>query len=129
MSHSEQERTNLEICTRMYHEMLFTFDASLIDQYIDEDYIQHSTAATGGREGLRDFFVNRAHHFPDVRMKIMASYADGDRTIFHIHTVRHAGDPGMSIIDIFRMVDGRVKEHWEVVQEIPDTLPHDNGIF
>ncbi len=129
MAHTETEQRNLEICTRMYREMLFTFDASKIDRYIAEDYIQHSTAATGGREGLRAFFVDRAGHFPDVRMKIMASFADGDFTIFHIHTIRQAGDPGMSIVDIFRMEDGRVKEHWEVVQDIPADLPHTNGIF
>lgn len=129
MSRTEKEQRNLDICTRMYHEMLFKFDASLIDQYIAEDYVQHSTAATGGREGLRDFFTNRAHHFPDIKFAIKASFVDGDYTIFHIHTVRKPGDPGMSIIDYFRMEDGMVKEHWEVVQEIPETLPHDNGIF
>ena len=53
----------------------------------------------------------------------------GDYTIFHIHTVRHPGDPGMSIIDYFRMEGGKVAEHWEVLQEIPKTLPHDNGVF
>lgn len=129
MSYSEKEQHNLDICTRMYHEMLFTFNASLIDQYIDADYIQHSTAASGGLEGLRDFFENRAHHFPDVKMSIKAKFADGDFTIFHIHTIRQKDDPGMSIVDIFRMVDGKVKEHWEVVQEIPKVLPHNNGIF
>ena len=128
-SYSEKEQRNLEICRRMYDEMLFTFEASLIDQYIAADYIQHSTAATEGREGLRAFFENRADHFPDVRMAIKASFADGDFTIFHIHTIREPGDPGMSIIDIFRMVDGMVQEHWEVVQEIPAELPHGNGIF
>jgi predicted SnoaL-like aldol condensation-catalyzing enzyme len=128
-SHSATERANLEICTRMYHDMLFKFDARLIDRYIAADYVQHSTAASNGREGLRAFFENRADAFPDVRMRIMAQFADGDFTIFHIHTVRHADDPGMSIIDIFRMEDGMVREHWEVVQEIPTSIPHDNGIF
>jgi predicted SnoaL-like aldol condensation-catalyzing enzyme len=128
-SYTEQEQRNLEICRRMYDEMLFTFEASLIDRYIAEDYIQHSTAATEGREGLRAFFLDRGERFKDVRMRMMASFADGDFTIFHIHTIREPGDPGMSIIDIFRMVDGMVQEHWEVVQEIPAVLPHGNGIF
>ena len=128
-AHSAKERANLDICTRMYHEMLFRFDARLIDRYIAADYIQHSTAASAGREGLRAFFENRADHFPDVRMAIKASFADGDFTIFHIHTIRHAGDPGLSIVDTFRMEDGMVREHWEVVQEIPAELPHANGIF
>jgi predicted SnoaL-like aldol condensation-catalyzing enzyme len=129
MPHDPTEQRNLEICTRMYHEMLFTFDAARVDEFIHEDYIQHSTAASEGREGLRAFFKDRAHSFPDVRMAIKASFADGAHTIFHIHTIRAPGDPGMSIIDIFRMEDGKVREHWEVVQEIPDALPHGNGIF
>jgi predicted SnoaL-like aldol condensation-catalyzing enzyme len=129
VAHSAKEQANLDICTRMYHEMLFKFDASLIDRYLAADYIQHSTAASEGREGLRAFFANRADRFPDVRMRIMAQFADGDFTIFHIHTIRHAGDPGMSIIDIFRMEDGMVREHWEVLQDIPVVLPHSNGIF
>ena len=123
------EQRKLEICKRMYEEMLFTFDPTHIDEFIPADYIQHSTAATGGREGLRAFFTDRAERFKHVRMRIMASFADGDFTIFHIHTIREPGDPGMSIIDIFRMVDGMVQEHWEVVQEIPAELPHGNGIF
>jgi len=129
VARSAQEQANLDFCTRMYREMLFRFDASLIDEFLADDYIQHSTAATGGKEGLRAFFQDRAHHFPDVRFAIKASFVDGDFTIFHIHTVRHPGDPGMSIIDYFRMEGGKVAEHWEVVQEIPATLPHANGIF
>ena len=124
-----QEQANLDFCTRMYHEMLFRFDAAKIDEFLADNYIQHSTAATGGKEGLRDFFQNRAGRFPDISFAMKASFVDGDYTIFHIHTVRHSGDPGMSIIDYFRLEDGKVAEHWEVVQEIPADLPHENGIF
>lgn len=129
MAYTAEEQHNLDFCTRMYDEMLFTFDASRINEFIHHDYIQHSTAASGGREGLRAFFEDRGDRFPDVEMAIKAKYADGDRTIFHIHCIRHKGDPGMSVVDIFRMEDGMVREHWEVVQDIPAELPHDNGIF
>ena len=129
MSRTPQEQANLDFCTRMYTEMLFRFDASRIDEFLADDYIQHSSAATAGKEGLRAFFENRAGRFPDVRFAIKASFVDGDFTIFHIHTVRHEGDPGMSIIDYFRLAGGKVAEHWEVVQEIPEELPHANGIF
>ncbi len=129
MAYSETEARNLEIATAMYHEMLMKFDSRHVDKYIAEDYIQHSTAASEGREGLRAFLDNRNEGFPDVDIRIKASFADGDFTIFHIHTVRHPGDPGMNIVDIFRMAEGQVKEHWEVVQEIPEMLPHGNGIF
>ena len=128
--HSETEARNLALATAMYHEMLMKFDARHVDRFIAEDYVQHSTAASEGREGLRAFLEDRKEGFPEVDIRIMASFADGDRTIFHIHTVRHPGDPGMNIVDIFRhRADGVVQEHWEVVQEIPAELPHGNGIF
>lgn len=129
MSRTPQEQANLDFCTRMYHEMLFRFDASRIDEFLADDYIQHSTAASEGKEGLRAFFTDRAGRFGDISFAIKASFVDGDFTIFHIHTVRFPGDPGMSIIDYFRLEDGKVKEHWEVLQEIPEVLPHSNGIF
>jgi predicted SnoaL-like aldol condensation-catalyzing enzyme len=129
MSRTPQEQANLDFCTRMYHEMLFKFDATKIDEFLADDYIQHSTAASGGKEGLRAFFTDRAGRFGDIRFAIKASFVDGDFTIFHIHTIRFPGDPGMSIIDYFRLEAGKVKEHWEVVQDIPEVLPHTNGIF
>jgi len=129
MAHSETETRNLAMATAMYHEMLMKFDSTHVDRFIAEDYVQHSTAASGGREGLRAFLDDRREGFPEVDIRIKHSYADGDFTIFHIHTVRHPGDPGMNIVDIFRHVDGRVQEHWEVLQLIPETLPHENGIF
>jgi predicted SnoaL-like aldol condensation-catalyzing enzyme len=129
MSYTQTEARNLEIATAMYHEMLMKFDSRHVDRFIAQDYVQHSTAASGGREGLRAFLDDRRAGFPEVDIRIKGSFADGDFTIFQIHTIRHPGDPGMSIVDIFRMADGKVKEHWEVVQEIPVTLPHDNGIF
>ena len=130
MAYSETEARNLDMATAMYEEMLMLFDPTHVDRFIAEDYIQHSTAASGGREGLRAFLEDRREGFPDVDIRIKRKLADGDFTIFHIHTIRHPGDPGMNIVDIFRhQSDGKVQEHWEVLQIIPETLPHDNGIF
>lgn len=130
MAYSETEMRNLAMAKAMYHEMLMKFDSRHVDTYIAEGYIQHSTAASEGREGLRAFLDDRRAGFPEIDIRLKASYADGDRTIFHVHTIRHPGDPGMNIVDIFRHAeDGKVQEHWEVVQEIPETLPHGNGVF
>ncbi|MBO9580630.1 MAG: ester cyclase [Sphingobium sp.] len=130
MAYTETETRNLDMATAMYHEMLMIFDPTHVDRFIAEDYVQHSTAASGGREGLRAFLEDRREGFPEVDIQIKRKLADGDFTIFHIHTIRHPGDPGMNIVDIFRhRPDGKVQEHWEVLQIIPEVLPHDNGIF
>jgi predicted SnoaL-like aldol condensation-catalyzing enzyme len=130
MAYTQREARNLAFATAMYHEMLMRFDSRHVDRFIAEDDVQHSTAASGGREGLRAFLDDRSRGFPEVDIRIKASFADGDITIFHIHTIRRPGDPGLNIVDIFRhRDDGLVQEHWEVLQEIPHVLPHDNGIF
>jgi|SRR6478609_9091072 len=127
---SAKEQRNLEFCNRMYEDMLMKFDPTLVDTFIAPDYIQHTTAASEGREGLRAFLDDRREGFPDVNVRILNKFADGDFCIFQIHTTRFAGDPGMAIVDIFRMSDaGQVQEHWEVLQEIPERLPHANGMF
>ncbi|HWW63705.1 MAG TPA: nuclear transport factor 2 family protein [Sphingomonadaceae bacterium] len=129
MGHTAEEERNLQVCTEMYHRMLMQFDSSVIDTYIADDYIQHSTGATDGKEGLRTFLDEHKTAYPDIEMRIKKRLADGDCTVFHVHVTRHAGDPGLAAVDIFRLVDGKVKEHWETLQEIPATLPHGNGIF
>ena len=125
-----KQQRNLDFCTRMYTDMLMKFDPTLVDTFIAPDYIQHSTAASEGREGLRAFLDNRREGFPEVEVRIVNSFADGDFCIFQIHTTRFPGDPGMAIVDVFRMSEvGQVQEHWEVLQEIPSKLSHANGMF
>ena len=56
-------------------------------------------------------------------------FADGDYVIVHVHAVREPGTRGNAIIDIFRLEDGKVVEHWDVIQPIPEKSANDNGMF
>lgn len=58
--------------------------------------------------------------------------AEGDLVVLHVHSVVIPNSPGRMIVDIFRVEDGKVAEHWDVIQEIPVALfppLNDNGLF
>ena len=55
--------------------------------------------------------------------------AHGDNVILHVHSVREKDTRGRAIVDIFRLENGKIVEHWDVVQEIPEKAANTNGMF
>jgi predicted SnoaL-like aldol condensation-catalyzing enzyme len=56
-------------------------------------------------------------------------FADGDYVILHVHAVRVPGTRGNAIVDIFKLENGKIVEHWDVIQEIPGEAANPNGMF
>jgi predicted SnoaL-like aldol condensation-catalyzing enzyme len=67
--------------------------------------------------------------FPELRAEVKRIFAEGDFVIAHTHGVREPGQRGTAIVDIFRLENGRIVEHWDVMQPIPETALNDNGMF
>jgi predicted SnoaL-like aldol condensation-catalyzing enzyme len=67
--------------------------------------------------------------FPNNRSEIRRFFADGDYVIVHVHAVREPGTRGNAIIDIFKLEHGKVVEHWDVIQPIPEKAANANGMF
>jgi len=129
MSRSEAEQRNLEIATQMYERVIIPFDSAHLARYVHPDYIQHSNLAADGRDGLRAFLDEAKSRFPNAKIEIKRAFVDGDYVIFQVAGQLEPGGAAAAIIDIFRMRDGLICEHWEAVQEIPAAFPHGNGPF
>ena len=86
-------------------------------------------SAKDGPEGLKAFLAFLREKFPDYHSDIKRVFADGDYVILHVHNVPTPGSRGNAIIDIFRLENGKVVEHWDVRQEIPEQAANTNTMF
>ena len=103
------------------------FDAAAV--HFGPRYIQHNPGAPDGIEGFKAFIALRKEKFPNARSEIKRAFADGDNVILHVHSVREKDTRGRAIVDIFRLENGKIVEHWDVVQEIPEKAANTNGMF
>jgi predicted SnoaL-like aldol condensation-catalyzing enzyme len=120
MPRTSQEQQNLDFVLAMYRDVLIPFDSSKVDQYISPDYVQHSSLAPPGREALKQFLDFIRGQSPDAETHIKRAFVDGDHVIVHTHVIRHKGDRGMAVVDIFRLAGGMIVEHWDVLMDVPE---------
>jgi len=126
---SPGEQQNLDHVLGLFHNVLQPLDASQVDRYIAPDYIQHSPMAAPGRESLKAFLTFIRGQNPDSSQRLLRSFVDGDHVILHYHVKRSPDDRGFIVIDIFRMKDGMVVEHWDSVQDVPEKSPNPIPMF
>ncbi len=118
MARTAEEQRNLDVVLAMFEAVLRPLDASRVDEFISPDYIQHSQLAPPGREALKEFLGAIKPQSPDATQEIKRSFVDGDHVILHYHVRRRPGDPGFAVVDIFRVENGMIVEHWDVLQDI-----------
>lgn len=104
------------------------FDAA--SAYLGRHYTQHNPAIADGAKGLKDRIDLIRERFPNLRAEVRRLVAEGDIVVAHVHGVREPGRDGTAIVDIFRLdEDGKLVEHWDVMQDIPDHAENPNGMF
>jgi predicted SnoaL-like aldol condensation-catalyzing enzyme len=126
---AKQMEENKKIVAEFYDAALNQKDFEKASKYLGSRYTQHNPNAADGPEGLKGFLAFLKDKFPNNRSEIKRIFADGDYVIVHVHAVREPGTRGNAIIDIFRLENGKVVEHWDVVQPIPEKAANDNGMF
>lgn len=124
-----QQEANRQAVLAFYNKALNDKDADAALAYLGDRYVQHNPNAEDGREGLRKFIGFLREKFPNARSEIKRSFVDGDHVIVHVHSVREPGTRGNAIIDIFKLENGKIVEHWDVVQPIPEKAANDNTMF
>lgn len=124
-----QEEANKQVVLEFYEKGLNQKDFAAASQYFGERYIQHNPMAADGAEGFEKFLAFLREKFPSSRSEIKRVFADGDYVILHVHGVREPGTAGNAIVDIFRLEGGKIVEHWDVIQPVPETAANPNTMF
>jgi predicted SnoaL-like aldol condensation-catalyzing enzyme len=128
-THTPQEEANRQAVLAFYEKGLNQKDAEAALKYVGDRYVQHNPGAADGPEGFRKFIAFLREKAPNAHSEITASFVDGDVVILHVHAVRDPGTRGNAIVDIFRLEKGKIVEHWDVVQPIPETSANTNTMF
>jgi predicted SnoaL-like aldol condensation-catalyzing enzyme len=126
---AKQMEENKKIVAEFYDAALNQKDFEKASKYLGSRYTQHNPVAADGPEGLKGFLAFLKDKFPGNRSEIKRIFADGDYVIVHVHAVREPGTRGNAIIDIFKLENGKVVEHWDVIQPIPEKAANNNGMF
>jgi predicted SnoaL-like aldol condensation-catalyzing enzyme len=104
-------------------------DLSVADRYIRPDYIQHNPNAADGTEPLKEFVRAETARNPDLQYNVVRVLAEGDMVLVHGNVVNQPGTRGIALVDMFRIQDGLIAEHWDVLQDVPETTASGNDMF
>lgn len=121
---------NKKIAIAFYEKLINEFDPdSAFAQYGGETYTQHTPVIEDGQGGVTKFISWLRSNYPESRMEIKRAFSDGDMVILHCHWMRSPGELGNAVVDFFRVDNGKVVEHWDVIQDIPATAANNNTMF
>jgi len=126
---TQQAEMNKKTVLEFYEKGLNQKDFEAASRYFGPRYTQHNPNAADGPEGFKAFLQFLREKFPNSHSEIKRAFADGDYVILHLHAVREPGTRGVAIVDIFKLENGKIVEHWDVVQPIPEKSANSNGMF
>ena len=97
------------------------------ERYVAPEYIQHNPLLATGREPAVKFLSTlvKRESVTDIKRVV----AEGDLVVLHVHSRANLSDRGRAVIDIFRVADGKIVEHWDVIQPVPEKSANSNTMF
>ncbi|MGX7697109.1 nuclear transport factor 2 family protein [Gordonia polyisoprenivorans] len=122
------EEANRALVVDFYDNFFNRHDVSAASVVADT-YKQHNPLVPDGKKPFVDFFAGSFAQNPQSRSTIVRSATDGDLVYLHVHSVNGPGDRGQAVVDIFRVADGTIVEHWDVIQDVPSTSANPNSMF
>lgn len=99
------------------------------DLYLRDPYIQHNPQIANGKAAFVAWATGFIKAVPDVKVDFKRVLADGDLVMIHSHLTTSATDLGTAVADIVRFEKGKIVEHWDVLQAVPETSANDNTMF
>ena len=100
-----------------------------VEQYVGDDYIQHNPLVGNGTEPFIEYFERMGSEYPNKSIEFVRVIAEEDLVALHTHQTWPGNDEYVTM-DFFRFdKNGKIIEHWDAMQEIPDTTANGNTMY
>ncbi|WP_462380980.1 nuclear transport factor 2 family protein [Pseudomonas sp. Marseille-QA0892] len=123
------EEANRALVIEFYEQFFNKHEVELAARVVADDYIQHNPDVPDGKAPFVGFYTGFFKEHPESRARIVRSATSDDLVYLHVHSVNGPDDRGEAVIDIFRVDNGMIVEHWDVIQAVPAEAANDNTMF
>jgi len=122
---------NKQLVKDFYKDIIILRNTELIDQYIGDTYIQHNPGIADGKQALVKAIKSwgPASDTAAEDTEIVRAIAEDDLVVLHVHMKAWRKPRGTALMDIFRVEDGKIVEHWDVIQAVPKAKANSNTMF
>lgn len=124
-----REESNRRLVVAFYDRVFNRHEVAEGAAVLADAYRQHNPLVPDGKAAFVGFFTGHFREHPQARSRIARSAANGDLVWLHVHSTIGPDDRGRAIVDIFRIANGRIVEHWDVIQAVPEKAANDNTMF
>lgn len=126
----ELTQQNKELVKKAYQALFGDHDLGALDLYWSDTYIQHNPYMADGRQGVRDFMSKMGYlNGPKQKIEFLRVIAENDLVMLHTRTPAYGNTPEMVFVDIFRVENGKIAEHWDVIQPVPADKSNPRTIY
>lgn len=121
----QREEENRQVVLEFYKDL----DPHRRVTLLADPYIQHSPMLAEGKQAMVDFHDELLKKHPNTKQRLLRVAAYGDYVWVHFHIVEDASDPGHVAVGIYRLENGKIAEHWDVGQPVPESALNNNSMF
>jgi predicted SnoaL-like aldol condensation-catalyzing enzyme len=122
-------KQNKELVMRFLNEFMIGHNIDVLDELLGPNYTQHNPGLGHGKASLIKFFQDFWEIYPKPGYYLKRTVAENDLVAIHYHFQPDPKEAGYAIVDIFRIEDEKLVEHWDVVQKMPETSENNSPMF
>lgn len=123
------EKANLKLVVQFYEQFFNRHEVAKAAEIVSEDYKQHNPEVPDGKKPFVNYFSQFFKETPQSKARIVRTASSGDLVWLQVHSTNTPSDRGQAVLDIFRVKNGKIVEHWDIIQDVPAQSANENSMF